>query len=123
MDHKVDQSTKSVKHMQYYSGLNFYSSQVQIRRSNLWFQTSSSLFLSLTSDTSQYMIFFLSTEQCDDELPGPQEAVPSQPDDHHLHHTPLLPILPWLLCVCHIRHVEVLKYKPMFLLTVTGLII
>ncbi|XP_056265425.1 transmembrane channel-like protein 6b isoform X2 [Pseudoliparis swirei] len=42
----------------------------------------------------------------DDELSVPQEAVQSEPDDHRLHHSPLLPLLPRRLCVCHIHHVE-----------------
>lgn len=57
--------------------------------------------------TSDLCIVFLHTEQCDDELPGSQEAVQSQPDDHHLHHSPLLSLLPRRLRVRHIHHVEV----------------
>lgn len=57
------------------------------------------------------LCYFLPTEQRDDELSGPQEAVQSQPDDHHLHHSPLLPLLPRCLGVCHIHHVEVCTQK------------
>lgn len=49
------------------------------------------------------------TEQRDDELPGPPEALPRQPDDHHLHHASLLPVIPRRLRVCHLHHVEVCK--------------
>lgn len=59
----------------------------------------------VTFDASLHL--FSPTEQRDDELSGPQEAIQSQPDDHHLHHPPLLPLLPRCLCVCHIHHVEV----------------
>ena len=52
-------------------------------------------------------VFAPPTDQHDDELSGPQKAIQSQPDDHHLHHTPLLPFLPRSFGVRHIHHVEV----------------
>lgn len=54
-------------------------------------------------------ICFYSTGQCDDQLSGSQEAIQSQPDDHHLHHSPLLSLLPRCFCLCHIHNVEVHK--------------
>ena len=60
-----------------------------------------------SSDLWPRPLFSLLTEQRDDELSGPQEAIQSQPDDHCLHHPPLLPLLPRCLCVCHLHHVEV----------------
>lgn len=56
----------------------------------------------------KYIVMFVFlTEQRDDELSSAQEAVQSQPDDNHLHYTPLLPLLPRRLCLCHIHHVDV----------------
>lgn len=59
----------------------------------------------------------LSTEQRDDELSGPEETLQSQPDDHHLHHTALLPVFPRRFCVCHLHHVEARKHRTHPLIT------
>lgn len=61
------------------------------------------------------VMFVFLTEQRDDELSGAQEAVQSQSDDNHLHYTPLLPLLPRRLCLCHIHHVDVSTHtqKPL----------
>lgn len=73
---------------------------------NPFFSTSASVVMHpAPSDVSPRLFF--PTEQRDDELSGAQEAIPSQPDDHGLHHTPLLPLLHRSLCVCHLHHVEV----------------
>lgn len=49
----------------------------------------------------------LSTDQPDEELPVPQQALASITHEHHIHHSAVLPLLPGCSCLPLLHHLDV----------------